>query len=343
MALEPFICELNPPILLLHTLADPFQALFAEEIYYIWMHWVIKMAFLLFYLRFATTRTFRYLVYSTMGLNTIFSTITWTLYVLQCMPLDALFHPAAHPTAKCVDRAVLAFVPTGFVSRLLHLTDAANLTDTQSAFVDIAILILPIRPLWHIQVSLRKRLTLISIVSLGGLVVIVSMLRIIVLNLFEKEIDITYTLGKLIIVSSIEIDLAIIAANAPSLKIYWSKYISRPSTPTRKDQYESITLSTLQGQKVLSQASSCHISSTNIAARDARRDQNNPERMAEEGDMGMAITRIGNVDLNRESQEALWTSEDGIIVTSSVGVVVHDKPEQHDDQLEANYYVFDKA
>ena len=68
-----------------------------------------------------------------------------------------------------------------------------------------------------------------------------------------------------------------------------------------------------------------------------------PERMAEEGDMGMAITRIGNVDLNRESQEALWTSEDGIIVTSSVGVVVHAKPEQHDDQLEANYYVFDKA
>ena len=344
MALEPFICELNPPILLLHTLADPFQALFAEEIYYIWMHWVIKMAFLLFYLRFATTRTFKYLVYSTMGLNTIFSTITWTLYVLQCMPLDALFHPAAHPTAKCVDRAVLAFVPTGFVSRLLfHLIDAANLTDTQSAFVDIAILILPIRPLWHIQVSLRKRLTLISIVSLGGLVVIVSMLRIIVLNLFEKEIDITYTLGKLIIVSSIEIDLAIIDANAPSLKIYWSKYISRPSTPTRKDQYESITLSTLQGQKVLSQASSCHISSTNIAARDGRRDQNNPERMAEEGDIGIAISHIGNEDLCRESQEALWTSEDGIIVTSSVGVVVHDKPEQHDDQLEANYYVFDKA
>ena len=93
----------------------------------------------------------------------------------------------------------------------------------------------------------------------------------------------------------------------------------------------------------MSQASSCHISSTNIAARDGRRDQNNPERMAEEGDIGIAISHIGNEDLCRESQEALWTSEDGIIVTSSVGVVVHDKPEQHDDQLEANYYVFDKA
>jgi hypothetical protein len=207
----------------------------------------------------------------------------------------------------------------------------------QSAFVDIAILILPIRPLWHIQVSLRKRLTLISLVSLGSLVVIVSMLRIIVLNLFEKNVDLTYTLGKLIIISSIEIDLAIIAANAPSLKIYWSKYISRPSTPTRKDEYESITLSTLQGQKVLSQASSCHISSTKG---NGRSNMMSPELMAEEGDIGIAISRAGMGDLTRESQEALWKSEDGIIVTSSVGVVVHNKPAQ--DDLEANYYIFDK-
>ncbi|PMD31099.1 hypothetical protein L207DRAFT_473067 [Hyaloscypha variabilis F] len=303
-------------------------ALFAEEIYYIWMHWVIKTAFLLFYLRFATSRTFRYLVYGTMGLNTIFSIITWILYVLQCMPLDALFHPAAHPGAKCINRAVLAFVPTGF-----------------SAFVDIAILILPIRPLWHIQVSLRKRLTLIGILSVGSLVVLVSMLRIIVLNLFEKNIDLTYTLGKLIIISSIEIDLAIIACNAPSLKIYWSKYISRPNTPTRKDQYESITLSTLEGKKVLSQASSCHISSSNKSGRRSNMMSPPPELMAEEGDIGIAITHermLGEMARRGSSQEALWKTEDGILVTSSVGVVVHDKPHQEASDLEANYYIFDK-
>jgi Fungal rhodopsin domain len=116
MAHESYICEYSPRTKFLFTSADTSQALFAEEIYYIWMHWVIKMAFLLFYLRFATTRTFRYLVYGTMGLNTIFSLITWLLYVLQCVPLDAVFHPAAHPTAKCLDRRVLAFVPTAFVS-----------------------------------------------------------------------------------------------------------------------------------------------------------------------------------------------------------------------------------
>jgi hypothetical protein len=160
------------------------------------------------------------------------------------------------------------------------------------------------------------------------------MLRLIVLHSFEKNIDLTYTLGKLIIISSIEIDLAIIAANAPSLKIYWTKYISKPM-PTRKSQYESHTLSTLQGQKVLSQASSCHITSTN-----RRSNMMSPDQLAalEEGD----ISQMRPSSFYNHSQENLWKSDSGIIVTSSVGVVVHAAPEQQ-EELEANYYVFDKA
>jgi len=161
------------------------------------------------------------------------------------------------------------------------------------------------------------------------------MLRLIILHAFEKNIDLTYTLGKLIIISSIEIDLAIIAANAPSLKIYWTKYISKP-VPTRKSQYESHTLSTLQGQKVLSQASSCHITSTNRGSQNIM----SPDQLAaaEEGD----ISQIRPSSFYNHSQETLWKIDSSIIVTSSVGVVVHAAPEQQ-EELEANYYVFDKA
>jgi hypothetical protein len=106
------------------------QALFVEEIYYIWMHWVIKTAFLLFYLRFANTRVFTTLVYCTMGLNTLFAIITWLLYCLQCVPLDAYFHPAAHPTVKCLNRSILAFVPAAFVSYPYVLNDRIDLIET---------------------------------------------------------------------------------------------------------------------------------------------------------------------------------------------------------------------
>jgi hypothetical protein len=157
------------------------------------------------------------------------------------------------------------------------------------------------------------------------------MLRLIVLHQFEKNIDLTYTLGKLIIITSIEIDLAIIAANAPSLKIYWTKYISKP-VPTRKSQYESHTLSTLQGQKVLSQAASCHITSTNRCS-----NLFSVEPLVEESDI--STVRPSSYNL---SQETLWKTDSGIIVTSSVGVEVHTAPDQQ-EELEANYYVFDRA
>jgi hypothetical protein len=68
---------------------------------------------------------------------------------------------------------------------------------------------------------------LISIVSLGGAAVLVSMLRLIVLREFQTSTDFTYTLGKMIIISAIEIEVAIIAANGPSLKTFSVKYGSK--------------------------------------------------------------------------------------------------------------------
>lgn len=84
------------------------------------MHWIIKMAFLLFYLRFVNTKLFRTLVYCTMALNTLTVLTTWSIYCLQCIPLDAYFHPAAHPTVKCLDKSILAFVPAALVSHPHH-------------------------------------------------------------------------------------------------------------------------------------------------------------------------------------------------------------------------------
>lgn len=95
------------------------------------MHWVIKMAFLLFYLRFATAKIFRNLVYCTMALNTLSAVSTWTIYCLQCIPLDAYFHPELHPTVKCLDKSILAFVPAAFVSHLLHSMGKWELTRTE--------------------------------------------------------------------------------------------------------------------------------------------------------------------------------------------------------------------
>ncbi|RDW71711.1 hypothetical protein BP5796_07745 [Coleophoma crateriformis] len=204
-------------------------ALFAEEIYYVWMHFIIKMAFLLFYLRFAT-KTFRKLVYCTIGLNVVFTLIQWLLYCLQCFPLDAFFHKANHPGAKCLSNKILAFVPAAL-----------------SICTDIVIVVLPIRPLWTLQATLRKRLELISIVCIGGIVVIISILRLLVLLEFQKFTDFTWSLGKIIIISCVELETAIIAANAPSLKIFFAHiFRSRTVSSSNDSQNGSFGLSQMK-------------------------------------------------------------------------------------------------
>ena len=74
------------------------------------------MTFLLFYLRLAHTNTFKYTIWGTMGLNTMFTVIIWLIYCFQCIPLDAYFHPAAHPLTVCLPKQVLYYVPAALVS-----------------------------------------------------------------------------------------------------------------------------------------------------------------------------------------------------------------------------------
>lgn len=88
-------------------------------------------------------------------------------------------------------------------------------------------MVLPIPTLWKIQASVRRRITLIAVITFGGSAVLVSFLRLIVLHEFDVNPDFTYTLGKMVIISAIELDVAIMAANAPSMKALWLKYISK--------------------------------------------------------------------------------------------------------------------
>lgn len=102
---------------------------------------------------------------------------------------------------------------------------------------------------------------LISVVTLGAIVVLISSLRMIVLREFQKGTDFTYTLGKLIIISSIEIDVAIIAANGPSLKTFWARYISRTlktTTSSNGSGSSGVKFSNLESRRkrpMISQAS----------------------------------------------------------------------------------------
>jgi hypothetical protein len=271
---------------------------------YSWMHFIIKMAFLLFYLRFATKR-FRKLVYCTMAINIVFTLIILLLYCFQCMPLDAFFNPALHPNVKCVHNSVLAFVPAAFVGHLSPSCCAIPNIFSQSIFLDVVIVVLPIQSLWAIQVSMRKRLMLISIISLGGVVVMISCVRLVVLLEFqEKNADFTWVLGKLIIISSIELEVAIMAANAPSLKILITQRLGPKATDNRKS-YSNDASSTSRSQKRKSKFNG------------------GASYIVDCVPMSPTTPKESERGIQSDSEENLWKRDSAIIVTSSVGVETH--------------------
>ncbi|KAK8038616.1 hypothetical protein PG993_007027 [Apiospora rasikravindrae] len=180
--------------------------LFAEEFYYLFLQFLIKMSFLFFYLRTLTTTTqFQHAVYIVMGLVCFQTVGTWIFYGLQCIPIDAYFHPELYPDRSCIDSSLSYYLPS-----------VANVS------MDLVIYTLPIVPLWSLQLSLKRRLGLIAIFTMGGGAITVSLLRFIVLwQLSNTPDDATYVFGSVTIVTSVEFAAAVITANMPGTAAFF--------------------------------------------------------------------------------------------------------------------------
>lgn len=70
--------------------------------------------------------------------------------------------------------------------------------------------------------TLRRRLGVLAVISTGGSAVLTSGLRAIILVEFANSPDFTWTLGKMVIISNVEMQVGIIAANMPSLKAFYT-------------------------------------------------------------------------------------------------------------------------
>jgi len=196
-----------------HQVEETMKWLFIEEVFYYFTHWVIKQAFLLFYLRLSPRANFQRMVWVTMGLNTAFCIINWLLAFLQCIPFDAILHPQKHPNAKCMNPLILFVIPS-----ILNI------------ITDVIILVLPISTVWSLQMSTRRKIGVLSVIGFGAAAVLISGLRIIILHEFTVTTDITYVIGKMIIVASLEIEFAILAVNLPSVKALYNRITGESST-----------------------------------------------------------------------------------------------------------------
>ncbi|KAF2450628.1 hypothetical protein P171DRAFT_468887 [Karstenula rhodostoma CBS 690.94] len=193
--------------------------LFVEEVVYYAVHWIIKMSFLAFYLRLSPIPTFRKLIFFGMVLNAaIFLTNTLTAF-FQCVPFDEIFHPGTHPGAVCINRLALLVVPS-----VLNILE------------DVYILVLPVSTVWNLQMTTRRKVAVLSVISFGASAVIVACFRLIPLLELYGSPDVSWALGKMVIVASLEIQLAVVASNLPSMKALWLHMTSESANGSGGEQ-----------------------------------------------------------------------------------------------------------
>ncbi|RSL60766.1 hypothetical protein CEP54_006575 [Fusarium duplospermum] len=181
------------------------KGLLAEEFWYIWMQFAIKMCFLLFYFRLSSSTNFRRALWAIIVFHVVTTIVIWLLYGLQCRPIAAFYEPEKYPGVKCLDTNVTYFVPY-----------TLNMT------TDLLILILPLPVIWSLQMTVQRRLGVLAVLTTGGSAVLTSGLRAIILYEFATSPDFTWSLGEMVIISNVEMQVAIVAANMPALKAFYT-------------------------------------------------------------------------------------------------------------------------
>jgi hypothetical protein len=71
--------------------------------------------------------------------------------------------------------------------------------------------------------SMRRKIAVLSVIAFGSSAVIIACFRLIPLLELNSSPDTSWVLGKMVIVAALEIQLAVIAVNLPSLKALWMR------------------------------------------------------------------------------------------------------------------------
>lgn len=90
--------------------------------------------------------------------------------------------------------------------------------------MDFYILFIPISTIWALQMTLRRKVTILSVLAFGLVSVTVAIIRLpVLISVTSATTDASVDVGKMIIVAAFEVQCAVVAVNLPSLKSLWTQ------------------------------------------------------------------------------------------------------------------------
>ncbi|KAH2907221.1 hypothetical protein LV164_008177 [Aspergillus fumigatus] len=184
-----------------HILYSP-KIYFYDELLYLSIIPLTKISICLFYLRVFPARPFRMMTYIVIGLNTGFLIAFVLISVFQCRPIKgAWLHWDGEGHYSCNN-----INAQGWSAAAINMV------------LDLIVMALPLRELYRLNLSLRKKLFVMSMFSLGIFVTLVSIVRLNSLIHFAATNNLTWDYVEIGYWSTIEVHVGIICACLPAIR-----------------------------------------------------------------------------------------------------------------------------
>ncbi|KAL8336992.1 hypothetical protein RB601_008473 [Gaeumannomyces tritici] len=176
---------------------------FIMEIVYFFLVSMTKMSLLFFYLRIFPARGIRRMIWGTVAFNAVYGLVFIFVGVFQCAPVEFFWQRwDAEHTGTCLDINAIPWA-NGAISIAL----------------DFWMLALPLSQLRHLKLHWKKKVGVGMMFGVGTFVTVVSILRLQSLVEFASSSNPTWDHWDITHWSAIEINVGIICACLPSLRL----------------------------------------------------------------------------------------------------------------------------
>lgn len=147
------------------------QTFWVAQLFYCWMQYFTKLSILLLYIRvFGVTRWVRTTCYGCIAALTFQTIPIFFIMFFQCQPLQAIWNK--YIEGRCLDVSAIAYAGGAL-----------------SIAWDVVLIALPIPEILKLQVSARKRLTLVVIFALASAASVTTIIRLRYVVLFNATYD----------------------------------------------------------------------------------------------------------------------------------------------------------
>ncbi|KAF2642889.1 hypothetical protein P280DRAFT_468190 [Massarina eburnea CBS 473.64] len=224
----------------MHTLDIPpenlvpmLKANLATRLLYVVAICFVKLSILLFYLNIERRRAWRWTGYFLMAFVLALSLATFFVLLFVCVPPSLFWNPveqALHPE-KCMKQSTQ--------QAFFELNGVLNIVQ------DVSIIIFPIGMIWNLKMSIRRKIGLAALFSVGLVAVAAGSVRFYYVLSLAKEADLWYYMADSLNWCSIEIYAGIIASSAATFNKLVKEYLPKKwsgsygSSATPRHNYQS--------------------------------------------------------------------------------------------------------